>query len=106
MNPSTASLEELNKQLPGLWPALKGSLAKVYKPCIRKGCQACQCGDKHPAWLLSFSLQGRRKCIYVPLDLVPVIRQALRNGRRLENILYQVGPAIVKEYRRQRDVSR
>jgi hypothetical protein len=87
-------------QLQNLWPALKGSLAKVYKPCIRKDCPACARGDKHPAWLLSFTDRGRRRCLYVPLPLVPTIRQALRNGRQLETMLYQMGPVLVKEYRR------
>ncbi len=59
-------------------------------------------GDKHPAWMLSFTQRGRRRCLYVPLALVPVIRQAHKNGRRLEDLLYQVGPALLKEFRRQR----
>ncbi|MGA3269302.1 MAG: hypothetical protein ABSE16_21105 [Verrucomicrobiota bacterium] len=61
-------------QFHALWPALKGSLARVYKPCIRKNCAACARGDKHPAWLLSFTQHGRRRCLYVPLTLVPAIR--------------------------------
>ncbi len=35
-----------------LWPALKGSLAQVHKPCIRRNCGACARGDKHPNHLL------------------------------------------------------
>jgi hypothetical protein len=99
---SDASLDTTQKWKPhfqALWPALKGSLAKVYKPCIRKNCPACACGDKHPAWMLSFTHQGRRRCLYVPLALVPVIRRALKNGRQLEDLLYRIGPALVKEYR-------
>ena len=89
-------------QFQALWPALKGSLAKVRKPCIRKNCPACARGDKHAAWLLTFTQRGRRRCFYVPLELVPVLRQAARTGRRLEALLYAVGPALVKEYRQNR----
>ena len=85
-----------------LWPALKGSLTKVRKPCIRKNCPACARGDKHPAWLLAFTQHRRRRCLYVPLPLVPTIRQALKNGRRLEQLLYQMGPVLIKEYRHNR----
>ena len=53
-------------QLPALWPPLKGSLALVKKPCIRKNCPACARGDKHPAWLFSCTQDGRRRCLYVP----------------------------------------
>jgi hypothetical protein len=87
------------KQLRRLWPALKGSLAKVYKPCIRENCLACARGDKHPAWLLSFTAQSRRKTMYVPLALVSTMKQALRNGRKVEQLLYNTGPALIKQHR-------
>jgi len=103
---SSAAIQKWKQQLPAHWPALKGSLAKVYKPCIRKNCPACQRGDKHPAWLLSFSQKGRRRCVYVPLHLVSVIRRALKNGRRLEQLLYRVGPELIKEDRRQTENDR
>ena len=90
----------LNKLLP-LWPALKGSLAQVRKPCIRPNCPACACGDKHPNYLLAFSDKGKRRCLYVPLAMVQVIQRALDNGRRIEQLLYKTGPALLREYRAQ-----
>jgi len=99
MKSTTNATQKGKQQIETLWPALKGSLAKVYKPCIRKNCPACARGDKHPAWLLTFTQHRRRRCLYVPLPLVPLIRQALQNGRRLEQLLYRMGPALVKEYR-------
>ena len=91
--------QKWKSQLHTLWPALKGSLARVSKPCIRKGCPACARGDKHPAWLLTFTQQGRRRCMYVPVALVPLLRRALKNGRRIEALLYQAGPALIREHR-------
>jgi hypothetical protein len=91
------------REIQGLWPAAKGSLARIYKPCIRKNCPACARGDKHPAWILTVSQKGHRTCLYVPEDLVPAIRLAIRNGRRLEELLGRMGPVIVKAYRKQRD---
>lgn len=98
---SSPKLEKMQKNLQELWPALKGSLAQVKKPCIRKNCPACARGDKHPAWLLSFTANGRRRCMYVPQDLVPALQEAMNNGRRVEQLLYQAGPALIKEYRHQ-----
>ncbi len=89
------------ENLTALWPALKGSLAQVRKPCIRPGCRACARGDKHPNWLLSFSEKGRRRCLYVPKAMVSVVRGALKNGRRIEQLLYEMGPALLEEYRAQ-----
>jgi hypothetical protein len=81
------------------WPALKGSLALVRKPCIRPNCQACARGDKHPNYLLAFTQGGKRRCLYVPGDMVPELKRALDNGRRIERLLYEMGPALLREYR-------
>jgi len=91
------------RQLQKLWPAIKGSLAEVRKPCIRPNCPACARGDKHPAFILSFPDKGRRRCMYVPTELVPELQQALRNGKALEEFLYQLGPELLRQYRKQRD---
>jgi len=102
---STASRLRQNflRQLAKLWPAIKGSLSEVRKPCIRPNCAACARGDKHPAFILSFPDQGRRRCMYVPAELVPQLQQALHNGKALEALLYQLGPELLRQYRQQRD---
>lgn len=89
-------------QLLTLWPALKGSLSEVRKPCIRPNCPACACGDKHPAFILSFTEKGRRRCMYVPAELVPLLQEGLDNGRKLEALLTEVGPTLLRLYREQR----
>jgi len=89
----------LQARLLTLWPALKGSLAQVYKPCIRPHCPACARGDKHPNYLLTYTEKGRRRCLYVPKSMVPVLKRALANGRQIEQLLYEMGPALVREYR-------
>jgi len=86
-------------QLLALWPAIKGSLAEVRKPCIRPNCPVCACGDKHPNYLLAFTDKGRRRCLYVPKAMVPVLKRALANGRQIEKLLYQTGPALLNEFR-------
>ena len=89
-------------KLAGWWPALKGSLSQVRKPCIRPNCAACASGKKHPAYLLSFTQQGRRRCMYVPDSLAPLIRRALRNGRAIEQLLSKMGPTLLHQHRRKR----
>ena len=94
------------RQLEKLWPAIKGSLAEVRKPCIRPNCAACARGDKHAAFILSLTDKGRRRCMYVPPEMVPQLRQALRNGKALEEFLYQMGPELLRQHRRERDASK
>ena len=88
-----------------LWPAIKGSLAEVRKPCIRPNCPACARGDKHAAFILSFTEKGRRRCMYVPTEMVSQLQQALRNGKALEQFLYQMGPELLRQYRKERDAT-
>ncbi|HWQ10309.1 MAG TPA: hypothetical protein VN436_14410, partial [Holophaga sp.] len=110
MNIDADSFPKLQREflalLPGLWPPLKGSLALVHKPCTRKTCPACARGDKHPAWIFSFTEGQRRRCMYVPKELVPLFRQGLAHGRRLEQELFALGPELLRAYRRQRDQAR
>ncbi len=84
-DPRALLQKEFLAQLPSLWPPLKGSLAFVKKPCIRKNCPACARGDKHPAWIFSFTQDGRRRCMYVPKDLVPLLRQGPKTDAAWNN---------------------
>lgn len=95
--------KEFQEAVGALWPVLKGSLTQVAKPCLRPDCPACSRGDKHRAFLWTFSEGGRRRCLYVPADLVPLIRQGLENGRRLESLLRTLGPAWLGAWREHRD---
>jgi hypothetical protein len=89
-------------ELLALWPVLKGSLAEVRKPCIRQNCTACARGDKHAAFIWSFTEKGRRRCMYVPAPMVPLLRQGLENGRKLDALLTQLGPMLLRQHRQER----
>jgi hypothetical protein len=71
-----------------LWPAALGSLSMRRTRCIRKNCNACQSGEKHPSWVLSGHLQGKRFSLYVPETLVAEVQRCLENGRALQELLY------------------
>jgi hypothetical protein len=101
--PDAALRQDFLRQLHKLWPAIKGSLAQVRKPCMRPNCPACARGDKHPAFILSFTDKGRRRCMYVPQALVPQLQQALSNGKAVEELLCHLGPELLRQYRQQRD---
>src|SRR2546425_10164963 len=106
-NPSgSAPRQDFLRRLQKLWPAIKGSLAEIRKPCIRPNCAACARGDKHPAFILSFTDKDRRRCMYVPAEIVPQLQQALRNGKALEEFLYQMGPELLRQYRNERDAAK
>lgn len=89
-------------EVAGLWPVAKGSLAHVRRPCVRVNCQACARGDKHPAWIFTFLQRGKRRCLYVPEALTPQVRQAIDNGRRVEEMLTQAGVDLIERDRQRR----
>ncbi len=99
---SRLDCEQFLLELKHRWPLAKGSLAEVRKPCIRPGCAACARGEKHPAFIFSFADQGRRRCMYVPRDLVPRLRQAIENGRWAEEQLHRMGVRLIEAHRQSR----
>jgi len=75
-------------KLLALWPALKGSLAEVRKPCIRPHCPVCARGDKHPNYLLAFTDQvlpefSGRSLLAKPTSLAAPIRAGLASPLRV-----------------------
>lgn len=94
----TAFLAEVSR----LWPAAKGSVAEIHKPCVRSGCRACAEGRGHKAFILSYRDGSRRRCLYVPAKMAEVVRKAIANGRRIEQLLSKAGAQMVLCGRRNR----
>jgi len=94
--------QDLFVQVQECWPAVKGCLAEVRKPCIRPQCRACAEGRKHPALIFVCRQKRRQRCLYVPRELAPVLRQAIENGRRLEALMVDMGIQMIREHRQKR----
>jgi len=90
------------KQVAELWPAAKGSVAEVHKPCTRPNCKACAEGRRHRAFILGYKEGGKRRCLYVSAERVAALRAAIANGRRLEQLLSLCGAEMVKQARQSR----
>lgn len=91
--------KQVKEMLEAIGPAVKGSLVEVRKPCIRPNCQACKDGRKHRAFIFHHTVDGKRRCLYVPLACVEPLRQALDNGRLIEECLHEAGPALIRAWR-------
>jgi hypothetical protein len=68
-----------------------GSLCLRKSPCIRKNCPACAKGERHSSFALYGRRAGKRFSIYVPEELVPEVRDAIANGRRLQDLISEAG---------------
>jgi len=74
-----------------LWPVALGSLSLRRSPCIRNHCRLCQTGEGHQSYALYGRKGKRRFVIYVPDELAPEVERAVRNGRRLQELLAEAG---------------
>lgn len=99
---NSGDLDGLFAQIKKLWPAAKGSVAQIRKPCVRPACKACAEGRKHPAFILSYKDGTRRRCLYVPAERVEALRRAIANGRCIEQLLSQAGARMVLRQRHPR----
>jgi hypothetical protein len=89
-----------------LWPVAVGSLSFRKGACIRPNCPACASGEGHSSYALYGRRGNRRFSFYVPEKLVPEVRAAVQNGRKLQELVNQAGVryvgALKRKYLRQK----
>ena len=93
------------KAIEAIWPVADGSLSLRKSPCVRANCPACAAGEGHRSYVLYGRTGKKRFSIYVPEDLVPEVRAAMENGRRLKELISEAGlrytQALKEERKRQ-----
>ena len=83
--------EWFGKAIGSIWPIADGSLSLRKSPCVRANCPACAAGEGHRSYVLYGRTAKKRFSIYVPEDLVPEVRAAMENGRRLKELISEAG---------------
>ena len=79
------------KAIGSIWPVADGSLSLRKSPCVRANCPACAAGEGHRSYVLYGRTGKKRFSIYVPEELVPEVRAAMENGRRLKELISEAG---------------
>jgi hypothetical protein len=79
------------RQVSELWPLAAGSLSLRTGPCIRENCSACERGEGHASYAFYGRKESGRFSVYVPQELVPLVQQAVDNGRKLEKLMREAG---------------
>lgn len=77
------------KQLHARGPVLAASLVRIAKHCGRPTCR-CQRGHKHLGHYLTYKHQGKTRTVYVPLELLPEVRQWIHEYRRLKTLIQRI----------------
>jgi len=68
---------------------LPGSLSLSHFRCGKPNCHCTQ-GEGHPAWSLTFMVQGTKRVLHVPADWVADIRQRVDAGRAFQDAVREV----------------
>jgi hypothetical protein len=83
-------LDSRVERLSGGKPVLAASLVQTSKHCGRQSCHCRQGGPLHPAWHLTFKVQGKTRTVYVPLDLLEEVRSWVAEHKRIKTLLAEI----------------
>lgn len=91
------------KATESIWPVADGSLSLRKSPCVRANCPACAAGEGHRSHVLYGRTAKKRFSIYVPEELVPEVRAAIENGRRLKELIGEAGLRYTQALKEERN---
>ena len=85
-----------------MWPIAEGSLSLRKTRCIRKNCSACSSGRGHVSYVLCGRKGSQRFSMYVPDEMAPVVQEAIKNGRQLQDLMSEAGVRLVHALKNRR----
>jgi len=81
-------------------PLITSTLSEIHTKCGNPNCR-CASGQKHIAHILTRNVNGKTKTTYVPVDLVPEVKEWVEEYQRLRKCLNGItiiGEEIVRGY--------
>jgi len=82
-------LQARQKELQAKCPVLAASLVTTRRACGNPNCR-CARGQKHPGHYLTWKVKGKTHTAYVPVDLLPQVKQWTQEHRRLKQLSRQM----------------
>lgn len=68
---------------------LPGSLSRSHLRCGKPTCH-CAEGEGHPAWTLTFMVQGQKHVQHIPSDWVQEVQRRVQAGREFQQAVREV----------------
>lgn len=68
---------------------LPGSLSEVRTRCGKPTCH-CATGEGHPAWTLTFMMDGKKRVERIPREWVDEVRERVQAGREFQDAVREV----------------
>ena len=83
------SLQARQKELQAKSPVLAASLVTIRRACGNPHCR-CARGHKHPGHYLTWKVKAKTHTAYVPVDLLPQVKQWTQEHRRIKQLVRQL----------------
>jgi len=83
------ALQARQKALQAQCPVLAASLVTLRRTCGNPRCR-CARGHKHPGHYLTWKVKAKTHTAYVPVELLPQVKQWTQEHRRLKQLVQQV----------------
>jgi hypothetical protein len=68
---------------------LPGSLTLNPTKCGKRNCRCAQ-GEGHPSWVLTFTVEGKRRVERVPREWVEEVRRRVEEGRAFKDAVAEI----------------
>ena len=94
------SLQARQNQLQAKGPLLAASLVTIRRTCGNPNCR-CARGKKHPGHYLTWKVKSKTHTAYVPVDLLPQVKQWTQEHRRIKQLvreLTQLSLALIRTH--------
>lgn len=69
--------------------ALPGSLSVSQTRCGKPTCH-CRDGEGHPAWSLTFMVEGHKQVLRIPRELVEEVRRRVEEGKAFKEAVAEI----------------
>ena len=89
-------------------PLVAASLVTMRVRCGTPTCR-CQRGQKHLKYCLTFKQDGKTRTVYIPLDLLPEVREWVAEHKRTKRLLKEISDltiALIRTHAAHRDPRR
>lgn len=83
------ALQARQKKLQAKGPVLAASLVTTRRTCGNPRCRCAQ-GHKHLGHYLTWKVKAKTHTVYVPVDLLPQVKQWTQEHRRIKELMAQI----------------
>lgn len=71
-------------------PILAASYSEYAHHCSKKSCRCFHGGPLHPTQHVTYTDEGKNRCVYVPKDLIPQVKAWIARHKLIKKLLHEI----------------